>query len=166
MICNWNFVYFFSTLYKYNVTNISRQKFRICNERSLTFSGSKNLFNRAIAQSGSIYGGLCLAPNSAEKAARQGLFFADYVGCGHESQSLQCLQNLTIEEIGFVPFLPRGSVDGVLSENPVLPEEPALLFESGEFHRVPLLLGTTDLEGILAGDIIFGLLGISGQIFF
>ena len=60
----------------------------------LVAPGSKNLFSQAIAQSGSIYGGLCLIPNSAEKAARQGLFFAEYVGC--RSHTLQCLQNLTV----------------------------------------------------------------------
>ena len=72
---------------------------------------------------------------------------------------MACLQNLTIEEIGYTPYLPRGSVDGGISENPVLPENPELLFESGEFHRVPLIIGTTDFEGILAGDVIFGGLG-------
>ena len=115
--------------------------------------GSKNLFSRAIAQSGSIYGGLCLIPNSAEKATRQGLFFAEYVGC--PSHTLQCLQNLTVEDIGYVPFLPRGSVDGHLNlEDPVLPADPELLFEAGKFHRVPLVIGTTDLEGIIAGEIL------------
>ena len=123
--------------------------------------GSKNLFSKAIAQSGSIYGGLCLIPNSAEKAARQGLFFAEYVGC--RSQTLQCLQNLTIEEIGYVPFLPRGSIDGHLNlDDPILPEDPRILFETGEFHRVPLVIGTTDMEGIIAGEILH----LLGKVFF
>ena len=110
---------------------------------------SKDLFSKAIVQSGSIYGGQCFVPFSSEKAASYGDFFAKYIGC----ETLECLQKVPIEEIGFAPFLPRGSVDGGLSEDPILPEDPGNLFETGRFHQVPLLIGSTNMEGILMGDI-------------
>ncbi len=38
--------------------------------------------------------------------------------------------------------------------------DPKLLMESGQFHRVPIIMGNTDAEGILVADVLFGLLGV------
>ena len=117
--------------------------------------GSQGLFTKGIAQSGSIYGGRCWMPYSEEKAAKQGLEFANYIGC----QTLECLQNVPTNEIVFAPFLPRGAVDQHISTDPILPDSPQHLFETGDFTKVPLIIGSTDLEGILIGDV-FAAMGI------
>ena len=111
--------------------------------------GSKGLFTKGIAQSGSIYGGRCWMPYPEEKAAKQGLDLANYIGCS----TLECLQNVPVEELVFAPFLPRGSLDGHISNDPILPDTPQKLLENGDFTKVPLIIGSTDLEGILIGDI-------------
>ena len=49
-----------------------------------------------------------------------------------------------------------GAIDGSLSLDPILPEDPETLFRNGKFHQVPLIIGNTDAEGILLADPIFG----------
>ena len=49
-----------------------------------------------------------------------------------------------------------GAIDGSLSQNPILPDDPETLFKNGKFHQVPLIIGNTNAEGILLADPIFG----------
>ena len=109
------------------------------------------VFARAIAQSGSIVGGLALNSRSVEAGAKQGLDFAEKFGCSN----LTCMQSIDVKDL-FMKFvyLPRGSVDGGLSEDPVLPRDPEESFRTGQFNQVPLLIGATNGEGILIGEII------------
>ena len=59
------------------------------------------------------------------------------------------------------PFIPRGSVDGSLGcDNPILPEDPNELLETGQFHRVPIIIGATNAEGIIVADVALGLLNV------
>ena len=56
----------------------------------------------------------------------------------------------------YFDLLITGAIDGSLSLDPILPEDPETLFRNGKFHQVPLIIGNTDAEGILLADPIFG----------
>ena len=56
----------------------------------------------------------------------------------------------------YFDFVITGAIDGSLSLDPILPEDPETLFRNGKFHQVPLIIGNTDAEGILLADPIFG----------
>jgi len=120
--------------------------------------GSKELFSKAIAQSGAFVGGQALRPDTQQIQAEKGLLFAESANCADSDSRtvLSCLQSLTDIEIVAVPALPRGAIDGGLSEDPILPGDPESLFKSGQFNQVPLIIGNTDAEGILLADPIFG----------
>jgi len=63
---------------------------------------------------------------------------------------LACLQALSIEDVALaVPFQPRGSIDDGRSENPVLPDSPDILLQSGDFNQVPVILGSNSGDGSL-----------------
>lgn len=117
--------------------------------------GSRGLFSGAIAQSGAFVGGKTLKPYTAEQDASHGLGLAKILGCSGDTV-LECMQSKTMNQIMSVPFLPRGSIDGVM-----LPGDPQELLENGQFNRVPLIIGNTDKEFILIADILIGLLGVT-----
>ena len=56
----------------------------------------------------------------------------------------------------YFDFFITGAIDGSLSLDPILPEDPEAMFRNGNFHQVPLIIGNTDAEGILLADPIFG----------
>ena len=56
----------------------------------------------------------------------------------------------------YFDLLITGAIDGSLSLDPILPEDPEAMFRNGNFHQVPLIIGNTDAEGILLADPIFG----------
>ena len=98
--------------------------------------GSKGLFSKAIAQSGSILGGLTLRAKSTEEAASQGSLFARALGC--DFHDLTCLQSKPVNNIMSVPFFPRGCIDGPLAQDPILPTEPEILLEVNYFLLLKL----------------------------
>ena len=98
--------------------------------------GSKGLFSKAIAQSGSIFGGLTLRAKSTEEAANQGSLFARALGC--DFHDLTCLQSKPVLNIMSVPFFPRGCIDGPLTQDPILPTEPEILLEVNYFLLLKL----------------------------
>ncbi len=115
------------------------------------------LFTHAIAQSGTILDGLSLNSLSCEVAALEGLDYAALFGCNN----VTCMQAIEAKDLILKGgFFPRGSVDSCLTDDPVLPEDPELMFKNGDFHQVPLMIGATDAEAILVGEV-YGLVGLS-----
>ena len=113
---------------------------------------AKGLFHRAIIQSGA-YG---LAQPTQQQWEMMGMGRAAAMGCS--DQSAECLRSLGVEQIlahqdiGEVGWLPV--VDGVL-----LPKSMKESFEKGEFHRVPVMQGTTRDEYSLFVALSFELAG-------
>jgi para-nitrobenzyl esterase len=101
---------------------------------------SANLFDAAIAQSGSIR----LDLESQPQAEAHGTDIANRVGC--ESQTLACLRSVSVEnllanqllptEIGFFPHV----------DNKVLTQSFRTAFATGSFNRVPVIEGSTKDE--------------------
>jgi hypothetical protein len=77
-----------------------------------------------------------------KEEARKGLNFAS-------SLDLACLQSLSASQIAPQLFLPRGSIGGSLSDDPILPYDLQTLLVAGDFNQVPLIIGATNGEGIL-----------------
>lgn len=118
----------------------------------LASPGAKGLFQRAIIQSGA-YG---LAHPTQQQWEMMGLGRAAAMGC--TDQSAACLRSLGVEQIlahqdvGEVGWLPV--VDGA-----VLPKTMKDAFRQGEFHRVPVMQGTTRDEYSLFTALSFELAG-------
>lgn len=114
----------------------------------LVSPASAGLFHRAIVQSGTP---TIRWPTHAE-AATQGDAFATALGCTTPAAVLSCLRGKTFQQV--LQAIPLGSqavlepavtrafwlpvVDGI-----ELPEQPRYLFERGQFHQVPLIVGST-----------------------
>ena len=113
--------------------------------------GSAGLFDRAIIQSA--------FPTSRaathDEAFAQGDAFAARLGCTDPSLVLACLRSKTTVQLltALAPFSLQvlepvnqffwwPTVDGL-----VIPDQPRTLFEHGDFHHVPTLLGTNRDEG-------------------
>ena len=108
---------------------------------------AKDLFQRAIAQSGSGMG-LRLPPKSAAEAA--GVRFAQAAG----ATSLAALRALSTEQLGVAarkPELAAGSAGGLrfapIADGFVLPENPEAALQEGRLHDTPILTGLTQDEG-------------------
>ena len=118
----------------------------------LVSPASAGLFHRAIVQSGTP---TIRWPTHAE-ATTQGDAFGTALGCTTPATVLSCLRGKTFQQV--LQALPLGSqevlepattrafwlpvVDGI-----ELPEQPRYLFELGQFHQVPLIVGYTRDEG-------------------
>jgi para-nitrobenzyl esterase len=115
----------------------------------LVSPASAGLFQRAVMQSGFASTRL---PSLAEAEA-QGLAFATALGCTDAASVLTCLRAATRTQV--LQALPLGTFE--FNERPThwtpnvdgveLPDQPRLLYESGAFARVPILLGVTRDEG-------------------
>lgn len=118
----------------------------------LTAPAAKGLFHRAIIQSGA-YG---MAQPTQQQWEQMGLGRAAAMGC--TDQTASCLRSLSVEQIlaqqdaGEVGWLPV--VDGV-----TLPQTMVEAFAKGEFHRVPVIQGTTRDEYSLFTALSFELAG-------
>lgn len=118
----------------------------------LASPSAKGLFHRAIIQSGA-YG---LAQPTQQQWEMMGLGRAAAMGC--TDQTATCLRSLSVEQIlahqdaGEVGWLPV--VDGA-----VLPKTMKEAFHKGEFHRVPVMQGTTRDEYSLFTALSFELAG-------
>ena len=117
----------------------------------LVSPGSEGLFHRAIIQSA--YPTSRWTSDTEAKA--QGGAFAAALGCTDPAQVLTCMRAASREAV--LTALPQGaqqvveppgrsfwepSVDGV-----VIPNQPRIHFESGDFHRVPTIVGFNRDEG-------------------
>jgi para-nitrobenzyl esterase len=115
----------------------------------VTSPGSAGLFHRAVMQSGF---GTIRWP-TRDEAEQQGERFAAALGCNDPLGVASCMRLATRQQVlqaltlGTFEFRERPThwtpnVDGV-----ELPDQPRLLYSSGDFARVPLLLGVTRDEG-------------------
>ncbi len=112
--------------------------------------GSEGLFHRVILQSGP-----CLEPqslNAAEDQAVAGPPFADSLGCMQIGQ-VACLRQTPAWRIARAPSL-RSGINGPGSWGPVhtdatVPVRPPEAFASGDFVRVPVIVGSNTDEGRL-----------------
>jgi para-nitrobenzyl esterase len=113
--------------------------------------GAKGLFHRAIFQSG---GYTPFVPKSVAEA--KGNQFAAAAGCtsGDIAKCLRALPAAKIEalagtasEIG--PFITNPMVDGT-----VIPQQEIDLIRSGQFNKMPIMMGTTHDEGNFNAGIL------------
>jgi len=122
--------------------------------------GAEGLFRGAIVQSGSITGGLSGGlPISSVSAKEQGILLSQTAGCysgGDWHQQVEevtkCLQGKDPEEVLLWSFLSGFSVAANVddfSQQPVLPQQPQALLDSGSFHHVPVILGVNSGEEIM-----------------
>jgi para-nitrobenzyl esterase len=117
----------------------------------LVSPGSEGLFHRAIIQSAYPTSRWTTDP----EAKAQGNAFATALGCTDPAQVLTCMRSSSRDAV--LTALPQAaqqvveppgrtfwepSVDGV-----VIPDQPRIRFESGEFHRVPTVVGFNRDEG-------------------
>ncbi len=124
--------------------------------------GSRGLFHRAISQSG----GCTTAHDTLAVAQTEVQGFVEAVGCATDPNVLGCLRGKPVEALLIPPAtanepampLPGGprfqGTTALWDFNPiidgdVLPEQPRLLFEAGDFAKVPYLLGSNSDEGTL-----------------
>lgn len=123
--------------------------------------GSRGLFHRAISQSGS-----CTTFIRSRRAAEEEMpKFTSAVGCTDAGGALDCLRALPVATLlkpspleGGDPLLPGGKPyqGGTLSwtfaatiDGDVLPDQPRSLITSGNFAKVPYLIGSNTDEGTL-----------------
>lgn len=114
---------------------------------------SSGLFQRAIVQSG-----LCTTPLSSLGAAeQQGLRLATKIGCGDSYAQLDCMRSKSADEVrSALPPDPLfafsegefGSWSPIV-DGTVITAQPADSLASGNFNRVPLLIGSNRDEGTL-----------------
>ncbi|XP_023243542.1 cholinesterase 1-like [Centruroides sculpturatus] len=115
---------------------------------------SQGLFNRVILQSGSVY-----HPSVVVDPGQNILvstFLASELGCFNDSYqtAIKCMREKSADDISFIEkaitkskqtllcFLPQVQI-------PYLPKDPVKSFDTGEFHRVDVMLGNVIDEGSL-----------------
>ncbi|HET7086772.1 MAG TPA: carboxylesterase family protein [Rhizomicrobium sp.] len=118
--------------------------------------GAKNLFHRAIFQSG---GYTPFVPKAI--AEEKGKKFAAAAGCtpkrGADGDMAKCLRALPAGKIEALagtasetsPFITNPLVDGT-----VIPEQEIDLIRAGKFNKMPIMMGTTRDEGNFNNGII------------
>lgn len=113
--------------------------------------GSKGLIHRAIFQSG----GYTPFASKATAQAR-GQKFAEAAGC-KEGAVAQCLRALPAARIAALAGTASGTslfVGGPLVDGTVIPKQLIDAFRSGDFNKVPIMMGTTRDEGNFTNGII------------
>ncbi|KAI4456240.1 carboxylesterase [Holotrichia oblita] len=125
---------------------------------------SKDLFDKAIVMSGSVYGNWPLASNQLDLAKRQ----AKLVGCTDETSAgiVKCLREKSAEEIAnSLPGLKEFGKEPIIQWSPVIEQDfgqsrfltasPIELALKGKMKKVPILAGiTADEFGGRAFDLI------------
>lgn len=120
---------------------------------------AKGLFQRAILQSGTALGPkrhLRERVNAQEPMEQIGLQIAKDLGCDTATDSLAAFRAVSAEKLleasqpaqGLAPGGP-GTRFWPIVDGWVVPDEPMLLFERGQYHRVPLLIGSNADEATL-----------------
>jgi para-nitrobenzyl esterase len=124
----------------------------------LVSPGSAGLFTRAIMQSSYASNRW---PTLADVEAI-GHTFATNAGCTDPAQVLTCMRGKTAAQVllGFVngqqEFSETSRVDwGPVVDGLDIPDQPRVLYESGAFARVPLIIGATRDEGWVYVDRSF-----------
>jgi para-nitrobenzyl esterase len=116
----------------------------------LVSPGSTGLFDRAILQSGTP----TFRFKTTAEAGEQGDSFAAALGCSASPDVLACLRSKTRDQV--LRALPidadqilegRRVQWGPVVDGVEIPDQPRQLFESGVFHRVPVIVGTNRDEG-------------------
>ncbi|XP_021945977.1 venom carboxylesterase-6 isoform X2 [Folsomia candida] len=119
---------------------------------------SKDLFSRAIIQSGSIAAPWSLNNNPIRQAKEYG----KKVGCPNSDmeEMVACLQQLSPRELtqpmvdlmDKSPFTHQDdvfspSIEPETAHEPIFTENPRILLEQGKFNKVPIIIGVTNGEG-------------------
>ncbi|MFH1476212.1 MAG: carboxylesterase/lipase family protein [Verrucomicrobiota bacterium] len=126
-----------------------------CILRLLISPAAKGLFQRAIAESGGYYGNrfwhpsLTSANTSAENAA---IKIAKVFGCEEKKDIMECLRKKSAKDIleaapPGIAFHSQKTPFGPVIDGAIIPKDPALLYNSGKQHDVPLIIGTNADEG-------------------
>ena len=117
----------------------------------LVMPGSGGLFHRAIIQSGTP----TVRWPTYDESVAQGQAFAAAVGCADPATAVTCMRGQTFQQV--LTAIPVGlqsvgevagraywypTVDGL-----EIPAQPRVLFETGQFHQVPTIIGATRDEG-------------------
>lgn len=117
---------------------------------------ARGLFHRAIIQSGGCPSNLRKLRDSAEResAEAQGERFVRAIGCARAPDVLACLRSKTVQEIlntlpGEASILSTAEKWDFTVDGYALPDSPGRALESGNFHNVPLIAGTTGNEASL-----------------
>jgi len=113
---------------------------------------SRGLFHRAISESG---GCTTRQPTAAEaEAEAERLITA--VGCAGTNDILACLRQVPVADLldasGFGPIVGGDSLPdglGPIVDGDFLPDQPRALFASGDFAKVPYILGSNADEGTI-----------------
>jgi para-nitrobenzyl esterase len=115
---------------------------------------AKGLFHRAIAQSGSALGQnrhLRQTWYGLEPAEKLGERFAQQLGCetlaAMRAKSAEEILAKSSTELSF--FFGRGDRFGPIVDGWVVPDDPGAIFEAGEQHKVPLIVGSNADEGTI-----------------
>ncbi|GAA4721571.1 carboxylesterase/lipase family protein [Phytohabitans rumicis] len=103
----------------------------------LVAPGSRGLLSKAMIQSGS-----CIS-RTQQEAETAGTSFAPAVGCGAAATAVDCLRRT---EVARLIDTPAGRF-GFVRETPTLPADPAEAVASGQFARVPIVIGANRDEG-------------------
>ena len=121
--------------------------------------GSRDLFHRAIGQSGGCTMGRQESGAALPEIQAQMAAFGEALGCSEGDDQLDCMRDVSIEDILANSMQPApGSGDiavGTWSFGAVidgaggfLPDVPKKLFDNGKFADVPYLLGSNNDEGM------------------
>ena len=103
----------------------------------LTAPGSRGLFGQAMMQSGSCYS------QTEQQAEASGATLASAVGCGDPATAVACLRRTPVSALIDAPSPSFALVRGT----PTLPADPAVAVASGNFARVPIVVGSNRDEG-------------------
>ncbi|XP_046396461.1 juvenile hormone esterase-like [Ischnura elegans] len=140
------------TIYGYSAGSASVQ-FLMASPRAA------GLFHRAISSSGSALSGYAIARDPMKYVRRQ----AEIMNCPHDerasaTQMVECLRGKDAEELSQTYFqhVEWMNDPGVIfapviesvgsSDEPLITEEPEILFQTGNYAQVPWLTGTTNNE--------------------
>ncbi len=120
----------------------------VCEQLLSPLSGG--LFEKAITESGPC----TLGAVSLASADQEGVSLTEKLGCAGPSQ-LQCLRSKPVDQV--LEALPpdptflfgNGAYWDPVADGVVLPKDPVRAIESGDFHRVPMIVGANRDEGRL-----------------
>jgi para-nitrobenzyl esterase len=124
----------------------------------LVSRGSEGYFTRAILQSGYASSRW----RTRVDAESLGTDFAAAVGCTDPAQVIACMRGKTRNEVlvGFATGQQEYIETGRVAWGPVvdaldIPDQPRVLYETGQFNRVPTIIGATRDEGWIYVDRSF-----------
>ena len=124
---------------------------------------SKGLFSKAIMQSGTVFSSFL---ESSKHSTRDGLKFAEAVGCNTKNKIVECLKRVPVKELfanmqmfdkdcplrddlGFTHLGPWKPVVDSFIEQPFLPKDPEEILKNKEENNVPAIIGFNKEDGQL-----------------